>query len=174
MEHVVEYQGLVKRLNVPSGWTAPTELSYDDIRASAITRDHLHDDVQGINASIELIRRTRGGRWPSEPVTEDFNYVDLVWHECEFRENDSFTYAVYDAAGQYLGCAYLYPVGRRKPLTEEMLAHDVDVSWWVTPDAYARGYYTKLYSALRDWVTNAFPFSNPYYSNAEIPSADDD
>jgi hypothetical protein len=69
----VDYQGLVKRLNLPTGWTAPTELAYDDIRASALTRDHLGDDVRGINASLELIRRTRGGSWPTGLVTEDFN-----------------------------------------------------------------------------------------------------
>jgi hypothetical protein len=33
----VDYQGLVKRLNLPTGWTAPTELAYDDIRARALT-----------------------------------------------------------------------------------------------------------------------------------------
>jgi hypothetical protein len=166
----VDYQGFVKRLDLPNGWAAPTELTHDDIRASALTRHHLHDDVRGINASLELIRRTRGGPWPTEPVTEDFNYVDLVWHECEFREGDSFTYAVYDDASQYLGCCYLYPMGRRTPLTEELLGYDVDVSWWVTPAAYRRGYYEKLYLALGRWIANAFPFSNPYYSNAELPS----
>ncbi|TDD12063.1 GNAT family N-acetyltransferase [Nonomuraea deserti] len=170
----MNYQNLVKRLKVPAGWTAPTELVYDDIQARALTRDHLHDDVRGINASIELIRRTRGGRWPTEPVTEDFNYVDLVWHECEFREGDSFTYAVYDTAGRYLGCCYLYPVGRRTPLTEGLLAYDVDVSWWVTPDAYAGGHYIKLYQALRHWIAISFPFTNAYYSNAEIPSPEVD
>jgi hypothetical protein len=55
----VDYQGLVRRLNLPTGGTAPTELAYDDIPASALTQDHLGDDVQGINASLELIRRTR-------------------------------------------------------------------------------------------------------------------
>lgn len=53
-------------------------LAHQDIRAEAITRHHLTDDVRGINPSIELIRRTRGGDWPSEPVTEDFNYIDVV------------------------------------------------------------------------------------------------
>jgi hypothetical protein len=67
----VDPQGLVKRLNLPIGWAAPTELTYDDIRVGALTRDHLHDDVRGINASLELIRRPRGGSWPTEPVTED-------------------------------------------------------------------------------------------------------
>jgi hypothetical protein len=71
-------------------------------------------------------------------VTEEYNFVDLVWHECEFREGDSFAYAVYDAADRYLGCCYLYPLGPRTPLTADRLEHDVDVSWWVTPDAYSR------------------------------------
>src|SRR6185437_11163928 len=135
----MNYQGLVKRLSTPDEWTAPSALSYEDIRAFAINRDHLDDDVRGINASMDLIRRTRGGNWPTEPVTHELNYVDLVWHECEFREGDSFTYAV-------------------------------DVSGWVTPDAYEHGYYTKLYAALRHWTGTSFPFPRPYYSNTEIPS----
>jgi hypothetical protein len=166
----MNYHGLVKTLSLPAGWTAPAALTYQGIRAAAISRDHLEDDVHGINSALELIRRTRGGRWPTEPVTPEFNYVDLVWHECEFRAGDSFTYAVYDARGRYLGCCYLYPMGRRRPLTEELAAYDVDVSWWVTPDAYERGYYTKLYAALRHWTDTVFPFPKPYYSNAEIPA----
>jgi hypothetical protein len=173
-EHIVDYQGLVKRLVLPAGWTAPTELAYDDVRASALTRDHLQDDVRGINASLELIRRTRGGRWPTVPVTEDFNYVDLVWHECEFREGDSFTYAVYDSDGRYLGCCYLYPMGRRAPLTADLCSYDVDVSWWVTPEAYDRRYYPTVYNALRHWMATAFPFWKAYYSNVELPSPNDD
>ena len=168
----MDYIGLVKSLRMPSGYQAPTALSYDDIRARALSWVDLHDDVRGINASIELIRRTRGGVWPMEPITEEFNYVDLVWHELEFREAYSFSYAVYDSAGQYLGCCYLYPMGRRTPLTPDLLEYEVDVSWWVTQDAYDRGYYTKLYRALRHWVTGDFPFTRPYYSNSEMPNTD--
>ena len=43
------------------------------------------------------------------------------------------------------------------------------MSWWVTPGAYERGYYTKLYAALRHWIESEFPFIKAYYSNAEIP-----
>jgi hypothetical protein len=96
--------------------------------------------------------------------------VDEVWHECEFRDGSSFTYAVYDASGKYLGCAYLSPMGRRTPLTEDLLKFDVDVSWWVTPDAYQHGYYTKLYTALRHWLEGMFPFTMAHYSNIEIPA----
>lgn len=160
---------LVKKLPLPAEFTAPATLVHEDIEARAISRADLRDDVRGINASLELIRRTRGGRWPAGPVTEEFNYVDLVWHECEFRDGTSFTYAVYDAAGTYLGCAYLYPMGTRTPLTEELLSYDVDVSWWVTPEAYARGRYEQLHRALRHWLAEEFPFDRVYYSNREMP-----
>jgi hypothetical protein len=165
----MNYHGLVKKLDLPAGWMPPAELEYDDIRASAISRAHLKDDVQGINASIELIQRTRGGGWPTEPVSADYNYINLVWHELEFLEGKSFTYAVYDSRGHYLGCCYLSPMGRRTPLTEELISYEVDVSWWVTPGAYEHGYYAKLYAALRHWIETAFPFTKAYYSNAEIP-----
>jgi RimJ/RimL family protein N-acetyltransferase len=165
----VDLASFIRKLRLPPGFEAPTRLTYEDLVARAITRDDLRDDVRGINISIELIRRTRGGRWPAEPVTEEFNFVDLVWHECEFREGDSFTYAVYEDGGQYLGCLYLYPMGRRAALTEELLTYDVDVSWWVIPDAYERGYYEKLLRALRQWLSEEFPFDAPCFSNAEMP-----
>lgn len=125
--------------------------------------------MRGINASLELITRTRGGTWPTEPVTEAVNFVDLVWHELEFRDGHSFAYAVYEPSGSYLGCCYLYPLGRRTELTEALLDHDVDVSWWVTPSAYHRGDYAKLYTALRHWLATEFPFWRAHYSNREIP-----
>ncbi|MGH3713212.1 MAG: GNAT family N-acetyltransferase [Micromonosporaceae bacterium] len=168
----MDYRGLVKSLDLPQGYAAPAELAYQDIRARTISRADLAEDVKGINASLELIQRTRGGGWPTEPVTEEFNYVDLVWHELEFREGYSFAYAVYDDAGRYLGCCYLYPMGRRTELTDELLRYDVDVSWWVTPAAYRQGYYARLYDALRHWIAEAFPFSAAYYSNLEIPGGD--
>jgi hypothetical protein len=68
----MDYGRFVKKLDLPAGFTPPTELRYGDIVATAITRSHLQDDVAGINASIDLIHRTRGGPWPTEPVTEDY------------------------------------------------------------------------------------------------------
>jgi hypothetical protein len=165
----MDYTQFIKKLDLPAGFAAPTQLAHDDLVATAINRTHLHDDVAGINASIELIQRTRGGRWPTGPDTEEHNFIDLVWHEAEFREGASFTYAVYETEGQYLGCCYLYPLGGRTRLTEELLGYDLDVSWWVTPAAYEQGQYLRAFRALRHWLANEFPFWTPYYSNAEIP-----
>lgn len=165
----MDYTGLIKTLELPAGFTPPGQLIHEDIRATAISRADLEDDVRGINASVELIRQTRGGGWPTEAVSADVDYVDLVWHELEFREGYSFTYVVRDVDDRYLGCCYLYPMGRRVSLTEELMQHDVDVSWWVTADGCERGYYTKLYAALRRWIEAAFPFRSPYFSNTQIP-----
>src|SRR5882724_10688169 len=103
---IVDYAEFIKPLKLPPGCVPPVVLSYDDLTANAISRADLAADVKGINSSIEIIRRTRGGEWPSGPVSEEFNYVDLVWHELEFRERYSFAYAVYAAGNRYLGCCY--------------------------------------------------------------------
>ncbi len=165
----MHYEQFTKKLATPAGFRAPERLLFDHFDARAISRADLTEDVRGINSSLELIVRTRGGGWPTEPVTAAVDFVDLVWHELEFRDGYSFTYAVYDTEGNYLGCCYLYPLGRRTELSEALLDYDVDVSWWVTPAAYERGDYEKLYTALRHWLATEFPFWRPYYSNQEIP-----
>jgi hypothetical protein len=165
----MDYSGLIKRLDVPEGFAMPRELAHGEVVATVLGREDLDDDVRGINASLDLIRRTRGGGWPTEPVTAEYNYTDLVWHEAEFREGYSYSYVVRDRDGAYLGCAYLYPMGRRTTLSEDLLVHDVDVSWFVTTDAYAKGLYAELYRALQHWLDNDLPFERPYFSNAEIP-----
>lgn len=167
----MDHRLLIKRLNLPANFSPPTRMVHEDLIATAITRADLQDDVRGINGSIALIHQTRGGAWPTEPVTEAFNFVDLVWHELEFRERESFTYVLRGRENGYLGCCYLYPMGRRTQLTGDLLRYDVDVSWWVTPNAHAAGYYAKTYRALRRWLAADFPFWNSYFSNREIPDS---
>jgi len=158
-----------KKLVLPAGFVPPRVLRYDDIVASAISRDDAAEDVRGINASLDLIRETRGGTWPTEAVTEDEIIVDEYWHECEFRDGKSFTFILRAHGRGYIGCAYLYPMGVRQPLNQELAEHDVDVSWWVTPEAYDAGYYAKAHEALQLWITNDYPFERPHYSNAWMP-----
>lgn len=166
----MDYTGLIKRFALPNGYQPPKELTYKDLTARPLTRADLKDDMEAVNSSLELIRKTRGGSWPEEAVNEDFDLLDLAWHEREFRDNDSFAYVIYDINDTYIGCFYLYPMGHRTKLTKELLQCDVDASWWVTTAAYEQGYYKKLYAALKQWLgSNKFPFKKVYYSNREIP-----
>ena len=57
----MNYANFVKKLQLPPGFSPPGRLTYDDVVATALSRENLVDDVRGINASIELILRTRGG-----------------------------------------------------------------------------------------------------------------
>jgi hypothetical protein len=160
-----------RKLILPHGLEPPRRLEHDGIVATVLGREDLDEDVRGINSSLELIARTRGGGWPEGPVTPEFNLADLIWHEVEFREGFSFSYVLRDSRGGYLGCAYLYPMGRRTPLSEEMAQRDVDVSWWVTEDAHAAGYYERAFEALQRWVAADFRFTAPYWSNRELPGS---
>lgn len=165
----MDYTVFIKKLALPSEFNAPLKLTYEDLIAKPLTRNDLKADLEAVNSSLEVIRSTRGGSWPEEALSEEFDYLDLAWHEREFRDNSSFTYAIYDTNGKYIGCFYLYPMGIRTELTEELLEYDVDVSWWVTGAAYTRGYYEKLYHAIQQWLRE-FPFKNVYYTNKEIPA----
>jgi hypothetical protein len=169
---MTDYDAFTKKLALPRDFEPPRELRFDDITARAITRDDVSEDVRGINASLDLIRATRGGRWPTGPVTEEEIIVDEYWHECEFRDRKSFAFILRTTDHGYIGCAYLYPLGVRRTLTADLARCDVDVSWWVTPPAYDDGYYLKVFRALQHWATHDYPFRSPHYSNAQIPEPD--
>jgi hypothetical protein len=165
----MDYKNFIKKFTLPDGFEAPKELTYEDIVARPLTRQDMKADTDGINSSLEIIRQTRGGSWPEEAVTEEFDLLDLAWHEREFREAASFAYVIYDTDDKYIGCLYLYPMGTRTTLSEELLKYDVDASWWVTAAAYEQGYYDKLYTGLQGWLAQLFPFGTVYYSNKEMP-----
>ena len=148
----------------------PVNLKFDDLMARPLTRKDLADDILAVNSSIDIIQKTRGGSWPSGVLSEDEDYLDLAWHEREFRDKNSLAYVVYNKNQQYVGCFYLYPIGVRTELTSETDKFDVDASWWVSTDSYNNGYYEKLYFALDSWLKSDFPFNNIYYSNKIVPA----
>jgi hypothetical protein len=159
----------IKKFTFPADFNAPAHFTHEDLVAKTLTRSDLQADMNAVNSSLETIRKTRGGSWPEEAVSEEFDFLDLAWHEREFRDSNSFAYAVYDDQDIYIGCFYLYPMGYRTELTEELLRYDIDASWWVTTEAYKKGHYQKLHKALQQWLLE-FPISQVYYSNKEIPS----
>jgi hypothetical protein len=165
----MDYSRFIKKLRLPEGFAVPKELTFEDVIARPLMRSDLQADIDAVNSSLEIIRNTRGGSWPEEAVSEEFDVLDLAWHEREFRDNESFAYVVYGENGRYIGCFYLYPMGVRTTLSDKLVNYDVDASWWVTSAAYDAGYYEKLYAALGEWL-KSFPFNEIHYSNKEIPA----
>ena len=165
----MDYGSFIKKLNLPTAFKAPEELDFEDLTARPLIKDDLEDDLAAVNSSIDIIRKTRGGMWPEGPLDKEFDFEDLAWHQREFRDSSSFAYVVYNTSGMYIGCFYLYPLGTRTTLSKDLLKYDVDVSWWVSAEAYEKGNYKKLYTALGQWLANEFPFQQVYYSNMYIP-----
>lgn len=163
----------IKKFELPPDYQVPEQLTYQDIIARPLRRSDVEDDLEGVNSSIEIIQRTRGGSWPSEPLEKDFDVLDLAWHEREFRDGNSFAYVIYTAGGKYVGCFYLYPMGIRTQLNEQLNLYDVDASWWVTTEMYNQGYYEKVFKGLKQWLSSDFPFQKPYFSNKQIPESED-
>lgn len=163
----MEYSNLRKQIVLPAGVLAPAKLDFDDFYAKPLTREDLKADLEAVNSSIDIIQKTRGGSWPEEQLTEDFDLLDLAWHEREFRDGDSFAYAIYSNDNEYVGCFYLYGIGLRTPLNEETIDYEVDASWWITEKAYDDGYYEKVYEALQKWLNEDFAFTKVIYSNKE-------
>lgn len=115
----------------------------------------------------ELIRKTRGGEWPSVDFRFEDNLIDLAWHQREFEYRRSFAYAILTPDQLlYLGCAYFYPPNWRKPAPKNA---DIDVSFWICQEAYDQGLYSVLYQSIHDWITNAWPFRFPFWTNDLLP-----
>lgn len=106
-------------------------------------------------SSIDHIRATPGfsGRdWPKE-MSLEANRQDLIDHARDFEERVGFTYSVLDV-DEVIGCVYIYPSRDNE--------HDANIRSWVT-EAH-KELDIELWSTVSDWITTAWPFTNPEYA----------
>ena len=152
---------------VPSSFQAPERLETSDFVIRKLMYDDAKWDYESVMSNIDIIRKTRGGDWPTSELTFKEDQIDLAWHQREFECMHSFAYLVTSSDEQeYIGCLYLYPPGFREEKSKE---RDVDVSFWVTRKAYDQGLYPILYKTLDGWLKSSWPFKTVAYSNKELP-----
>jgi len=110
----------------------------------ALLINDLDRDYAAVMESAADIRAANpGSNWP-DGLTREQNLIDLAWHQREFEARRSFAWVIEDAAGDYLGCLYVYP-----SIAGEAAA---DVVWWwrsgkAQPDAAFR-------TALQQWLAS--------------------
>jgi RimJ/RimL family protein N-acetyltransferase len=151
---------------VPASFLVPEVLDTPHFRLRKLTFRDAGLDYPAVMANIDLIRRTRGGDWPTAALTFEDDQIDLAWHQREFERRASFAYIVLSPDETVcLGCVYLYPPGHRGAATADA---DVDVSFWVVKSAWDRGLYGALYAAIQHWLRD-WPFERIAYSNAALP-----
>lgn len=153
---------------VSEEFNIPNELKSENFLARKLLARDVYLDYMAVISNVELIRKTRGGTWPSSELSFEDDFIDLCWHQREFENKTSFAYTVMSKdQTECLGCFYLYPAGFRK---EAPSGSDVDVSFWVTQKAYKNGLYEELYFSLRKWLKKKWQFKKPHWTNQEIPT----
>lgn len=152
---------------VPKDFEPPEKLVTSTFIIRKLCASDVYLDYLTVMANIDIIRKTRGGDWPTPNLTFEEDLIDLAWHQREFEYKKSFAFIVLSLdQSKALGCVYFYPPNWRKKATQ--LA-DVDVSFWVTQNAYDHGLYLKLYQAIQSWLQKDWPFKHPFWTNAIIP-----
>jgi hypothetical protein len=152
---------------IPDNITVPEKFETSKFRIRKLKAKDVYLDYLAVMSSIDIIKQTRGGDWPTPNLTFEDDLIDLAWHQREFEHQSSFAYTVMNLEEtECLGCLYLYPPGFRKPAPENS---DADISFWVTQTAYNQGLYPELYETIKNWLITDWPFKQPFWSNAEIP-----
>jgi hypothetical protein len=131
-----------------------------------IRADDVALDYPAVMGSRERLWARYGAAWGWPPATMTFEQdrADLARHDREIAANETFNYAVLDAAeSALLGCVYLDPPapgGASAPAPE----HDVEVSWWVVDEMVGTGLERELEEFLPRWVVTAWPFRAPLWT----------
>lgn len=151
---------------VPDSFKVPEKLETSDFIVRKLRFSDAELDYQAVMSSIDIIKKTRGGAWPDSSLSFVDDQIDLAWHQREFENRTSFAYTVMSLKeDECLGCLYLYPPGYRNESSKDA---DVDVSFWVTQEAYSRGLYKIVYKVLDKWLKSTWPFKKITYTNNEI------
>lgn len=152
---------------VPNNFKVPEKLETPEFIIRKLCFSDAKLDYEAVMSSIDIIKKTRGGSWPSSDLSFVEDQIDLGWHQREFENKTSFAYTVMSTdEKECLGCLYLYHAGHR---SEDSKDADVDVSFWVTQAAYDKGLYNTLYKTLDGWLKSTWPFEKVVYTNEEIP-----
>lgn len=143
---------------VPAEFEAPTSFERPGFRMEPLGPQHNERDHEAWTSSIDHIRSTPGfpdGDWPS-PMSLERNLEDLERHARDFELRRGFTYSILDG-DDVIGCLYIYP--------SEHEGHDAEVSSWVTEGRAELD--TVVWSAVTEWLSEAWPFTRPYYATRD-------
>ena len=99
--------------------------------------------------------------WPAETLTYEEDRADLLRHEADMAENQSFNYALLDREESHLlGCVYIDP--------PERVGADADISYWVVDSLVDTPVPASLEAVVRRWIAASWPFTSPRFIGADI------
>ncbi len=131
-----------------TGTALPREAMVGAFRLAPLSVAQVDEDFEAVTGSTRVLTGLFGDDWPVGLTRAD-NLVDMGWHDREFTARRSFAWIIRDAAGHYLGCAYLYPdIGTRGR---------GEIVTWVCDTPQRRETLAAFNTAFRAWLAPFLP-----------------
>ena len=125
------------------------------IRADDVAIDY--PAVMGSQASL-WAKYGAAWEWPPTTMTYEQDRDDLARHEAEIAAQETFNYAVLDAAEtELLGCVYIDP-----PEDDTPGGCDALVSWWLVNAAAGTELQRELDAFVPRWLRETWGFQRPH------------
>src|SRR3989344_5770424 len=143
---------------VPGDFELPILVKEEYVARKLCAKD-VYLDYIAVMSSIDVIKKVRGGKWPTPDLTIEDDLIDLCWHQREFEFKTSFAFTVMNKEeDKCLGCIYFYPPRTGMSDAASSEAAEVNISWWVIQEVYDRGFYDDLSRDIKEWVETKWPF----------------
>ena len=148
---------------VPEDFKVPELLRTKHMRIRPLRASDVELDYRAVMSSRDHIRGVFGpdDDWPKDDLTIEDDLRALKNHEDEHDKRTAFTYTVMDQQEkECLGCVYFIPIHAE--------GYDVQIFFWVTTEAFKKGYDKELYDAVKKWVKKDWPFARVVYPGRDI------
>jgi hypothetical protein len=146
---------------VADDFDVPEVLETSEFRLRMLTINDLVKDYDAVMSSVDHLKAVwPDSGWP-EGLTLEADLIDLGWHQKEFQIRSSFAYTlVTPDESRVIGCIYINPTRAR--------GYDSEVYLWVRASELDGGLDDRLFSTVKQWLANDWPFRNPAFPGREI------
>ena len=147
---------------VPTAFNVPDTLQNEHFRIRMLSVNDVVKDYDAVMSSIEHLKEMYPtSSWPSKDLTFEQDLIDLGWHQKEFQRRSSFAYTVVSLdESQVLGCLYINPTTKGD--------YDASITMWVRASEVDNGLDAILYDAVKNWISEDWPFKKAAYPGREI------
>ena len=146
-----------KVFNVPDSFVTK------HFKLKPLSKKYAEKDYQAVVQSIDHLQGVFGlqSEWPPKNLSLEDNQWDVALHEEEFAKRKSFTYTVISTdESAVIGCVYIYPSSKT--------GYDTEIAMWVSKPAFENGLDSILFTTIKKWITDKWPFKRVAYPGREI------
>ena len=159
-----EFQKSIKKF-IPTNFKIPEVLETDRFRLRMLTVNDVKLDYDAVMTSIEHLHKTRpfGPRrkYPPEDLTLEENRMAIELYEKKFLNRETFTFTAMNLdETKCLGCLYIYPSHNPN--------YDVLIMMWVRQSEFDNGLDEILFSSVKKWIRDKWPFKEVAYSGRDV------